>query len=389
MPPAPPPKSEGRNISAPTPLGDNNRTRRVTLASLSPSGSQVPGPTRLPHRVSASDSYAQGFAWRATPTPTNKESAKTEPPKPAESEIPAPIPRRPLRRSKGHQPIADERERRAKAETLLQEQSKLKREINEETIKLSRIKQMQQAVRDEREKVEKARKEKEKLSQEGMGGNAYYEKSRSTPVLPECSPYQRDRTDARSNESFQSASSSQEHDFRRVWSRTPSASSNDRSPPPALHWQRVEQARRERERERALLKLAETRTLEKKAFEEAWSIYESRWMLMNFATRSSPIIIQSAPGNLTLSFRDIPWPLLHPPSSCDGITTIAIRRFLASEHQASDKSLRDRIKEALLRWHPDRFEGRIMEHVRVDQREEIKKGADIVVRCLNELLSKA
>jgi hypothetical protein len=383
LPPTPPPKSEGRKVSAPTPLGDNNRARRATLATLSPSGPQSPGPTRLPHRVSASDSYAQGFAWRATPM--SKVCAEVEPPKPAD---PAPPPR-PLRRSKGHQPIADERERRGKSETLLQEQSKLKREINEETIKLSRMQKMQQAIRDEREKVEKARKEKENLSRQGVGTNAYCAKSRSTPVLPDQSPYNRGRTDARSSESFQSASSSQEHGFRRVWSRTPSVSSNDRSPPPALHWQRIEQARRERERERALLKLAEARALEKKAFEEAWGVYESRWMLLNFATRSSPIIIQSAPGNLTLSFRDIPWPLLHPPSSCDGITTVAIRMFLASEHQSSDKSLRDRIREALLRWHPDRFEGRIMEHVRIDQREEVKKGADIVVRCLNELLSKA
>jgi hypothetical protein len=383
LPPAPPPKSEGTNVSAPVPLGDNNRARRVTLSSLSPSGPQIPGPTRLPHRASASDSYAQGFAWRATPT--SKASAENETPKPV-----GPLPpRRPLRRSRGHQPIADERERRGKAETLLQEQSKLKQEINEETIKLSQMQKMQQAIRDEREKVEKARKEKEKLTQQSMGSKAYCAKSRSAPVLPEQSPYHHGRTDVRSSESFQSASSIQEHDFRRVWSRTPSVSSNDRSPPPALHWQRVEQARRERERERALLKLAEARALEKKAFEEAWSVYESRWMLLNFATRSSPIIIQSAPGNLTLSFRDIPWPLLHPPSSCDGITTVAIRMFLASEHQSSDKSLRDRIREALLRWHPDRFEGRIMEHVRADQRGEVKKGVDIVVCCLNELLSKA
>lgn len=391
LPPAPPPKAEERNISAPIPLTDTIRARRVTsppnisaLSGLQPK----PAATRLPHRASASDSFAQGFAWRGLPL-SGRTSEEKQLPRTNEPVKKPDIPTRrppPLRRSKGHQPIADERVRRTKGETLEQEQTKLKREINEETIRLRQMKQMQQALREEREKVESARRENERLASEVMGSNAYYVKSQSTPTLPQQYPYHRGRTDARSNESFQSASS-QDQDYRRV--RTPSASSNDRSPPPAPHWQRVEQARRERERERALLKLAEARALERKAFEEAWSVYESRWMLLNFATKTSPLVGSTSPGNLTLSFRDIPWPLLHPPRTCEGITTVAIRMFLASEHQANDKSSRERIKEALLRWHPDRFQGRIMEHVRTEDRDEVKKGVDIVVRCLNELLSKA
>ncbi|PVG01944.1 hypothetical protein CPB86DRAFT_698467 [Serendipita vermifera] len=93
-------------------------------------------------------------------------------------------------------------------------------------------------------------------------------------------------------------------------------------------------------------------------------------------------------GVLTLSFFDIPWPLLHPPRNAESITTQSIRMFLASEHQNTDKTHRERIKEALLRWHPDRFGVRILEHVRPDHRSEVEKGVAVVVRCLNELLSK-
>jgi hypothetical protein len=144
-----------------------------------------------------------------------------------------------------------------------------------------------------------------------------------------------------------------------------------------------------------MLKLSEARALEKKMFEEAWSIYESRWMLLTFATRSigppptSGVQQTSTAGHLTLSFYDIPWPLLQLPRSCHDITAEAIRRFLASEHHTSEKTHRERVKEALLRWHPDRFGSRILEHVREGQRDEVRKGVDIVVRCLNELLSKA
>jgi hypothetical protein len=393
QPPPPPPKAETRNVSAPLPLSDTLRSRRVT----SPPAPQIRfahpkgAATRLPHRASASDSFAQGSAWRApaaTAVPPRKEPTITSPEVAPNFEAGI---KRPLRRSKGHQPIAEEKERRNKAEALLQEQTKLKKEIDEETIRLTQIHQRQQALRNEREKVESARKEREGTSHTPAGGGNLYGCSQSTPALQDFTPYSRGRSTAQSQESFRSTSS-HEPEFRKVWSRTPSVSSNDRSSPPGLHWQRIEQARRERER--AMLKLSEARAMEKKMFEEAWSIYESRWMLLMFATRSigSPnfeVQQTSTAGHLTLSFHDIPWPLLHLPRACHEITAEAIRRFFASEHHTTEKTHRERIKEALLRWHPDRFGSRILDHVREGQRDEVRKGVDIVVRCLNELLSKA
>ena len=392
-PPPPPSKTESKNISPPLPLKDTLRSRRVT----SPAGPHIhfapprTAATRLPHRASASDSFAQGSAWRVPATGDEIPTRRTPSIPPTTTQIPEAGFKRPLRRSKGHQPIAEEKERRTKqAEALLKEQSQLKKEIDEETIRLTHIHQRQEALRNERERVEKENAKTTRTQPININPHPYGQ-SQSTPLLNDWTPYGRGRSTAQSQESFRS-SSSQEPDFRRVWSRTPSVSSNDRSPPPGSHWQKVEQARRERERERAIQKLAETRALEKKAFEEAWSIYESRWMLLTFATRSmatSSPELPNAMGHLTLSFHDIPWPLPHPARTRHDITSESIRRFLASDYHSTDKTHRDRIKEALLRWHPDRFGTRVLEHVREGQRDEVRKGVDIVVRCLNELLSKA
>lgn len=452
------------------------RSRRITspisVAHPSPdqaTAGQQRGPTRLPHRVSVSDSYAQGTAWRASSTAPPSESAPPQlAPRSAgvsssaspayqpakKSSKGAQSPLRPLRRSKGHQPIANERERResekakdaasvaaaAVSAALQEETAQLKNEINQDTIRLTRIRQRQQAIREERERVA-LEQEKRARSQSreppiiptttsnasvNNTSNMYnaphninhanpYGKCQSTPVLPQSQPewipyghYHAPRGGARSTaqsrESFQSASSQDNNtDFRRV--RTPSASSNDRSPPPyhyhgahasysppnasqQQHWQKMEQARKERERERAMARLKETRELERKAFVDAWAVYESRWMLLTYATRSTTVGGAPSAKALTLSFFDIPWPLLHPPRGCEDITTAAIRRFIASEHQQEkDKTHRERIKEALLRWHPDRWT-RILDHVRTDHREEVRKGVDIVVRCLNELLHR-
>ncbi|KAG8833883.1 hypothetical protein FRC17_009925 [Serendipita sp. 399] len=457
-PPPLPPKSARRKISQGGPETETPRGRRVTSPTAPSHVESRPiiQPFSPKHRASASDSLAQGSLWRGISVPFRQSNRVKAPVEPVPVRSPLAVPpasvdqpgpaaahptRRQLRRSKGHQPIADAIHRResekANVETQLQEQAeRLKKEINEETIRLTQLRQRQQALREERLKVEKERESQTRTrsnsrSQETTSPininpngpnmpkvnnisshyhhNQYanpYGKSQSTPTLPQTEwtsqnqPPMRGRSTAQSRESFQSASS-QEQEYRRIWSRTPSMSSNDRSPPPQNirtsysppnpsqpHWHKVEQARREREKEKAMAKLREAREMERKAFEEAWSVYDSRWMLLNYATRATGS--EETKGmKLTLSFVDIPWPLLHPPRTSEDINSVAIRRFLASEYQPTpDRSPRERIKDALLRWHPDRFSNRVLDHVREDQREEVRRGVDVVVRCLNELLAK-
>lgn len=50
--------------------------------------------------------------------------------------------------------------------------------------------------------------------------------------------------------------------------------------------------------------------------------------------------------------------------------------------------MKDRVRSALRRWHPDRF-GRILAKVRDEDKARVEEGVGLVVRCLNDLLERA
>jgi hypothetical protein len=109
---------------------------------------------------------------------------------------------------------------------------------------------------------------------------------------------------------------------------------------------------------------------------EAWNKYESRW-------RS----LQSSPEEI-LTFRTVPWPLIATPSSLTSISVENLSCFLLSPLHSGNKSQKERIREAMQRWHNDKFEPRILPRVVECDRGLVKEGVDIVVRCLNDLLAK-
>ncbi|KAI0746512.1 hypothetical protein C8Q80DRAFT_1105908 [Daedaleopsis nitida] len=88
-----------------------------------------------------------------------------------------------------------------------------------------------------------------------------------------------------------------------------------------------------------------------------------------------------------LTWHSFPWPMLKQPSDPEQVTYIEIQAYVLSPHQASDKTPKERIKDYLRKWHPDRFETRILPRVREDERETVKEGAGSVARHLNKLLS--
>lgn len=110
---------------------------------------------------------------------------------------------------------------------------------------------------------------------------------------------------------------------------------------------------------------------------EAWSKYESRW---------TTLISSSSDERLT--FRTIPWPLISTPSSPSSIVPANIAFFLLSNLHSKDKTRRERLREAMQRWHNDKFEPRILPKVVEEDRKAVKEGVDVVVRCLNELLER-
>ncbi|KAN0111810.1 hypothetical protein V8E52_008190 [Russula decolorans] len=91
-----------------------------------------------------------------------------------------------------------------------------------------------------------------------------------------------------------------------------------------------------------------------------------------------------------LGWNSFAWPVFKRPSEPDDMTTTAISAYVLSNYapDASTKSVKDRIKDHLKRWHPDKFETRILRRVAEEEREKVKTGAGVVVRGLNEMLNR-
>ena len=114
--------------------------------------------------------------------------------------------------------------------------------------------------------------------------------------------------------------------------------------------------------------------LERQSQEEAWKAHERRWTTIT--SDSSP-----------LRFKSIPWPTTVQPRNVVEITPVAITKLILSPAHSEGMSRKERIRNALLRWHPDRF-GRVLGRVDEKDREAVERGVGIVARCLNELLAQ-
>ncbi|KAA1473618.1 hypothetical protein DENSPDRAFT_780241 [Dentipellis sp. KUC8613] len=91
-----------------------------------------------------------------------------------------------------------------------------------------------------------------------------------------------------------------------------------------------------------------------------------------------------------LGWNSFPWPVFKRPAEPEEITTSAVEAYVLSKYYPSDKSKssKDRIKDHIKRWHPDRFETKVLPRVVEEEREKVKEGAGTVVRGLNELLNR-
>jgi len=111
---------------------------------------------------------------------------------------------------------------------------------------------------------------------------------------------------------------------------------------------------------------------------DAWNSYELRWSALSVASSTQPI-----------AFRNIPWPLMHIPSGPESFTPQAIGAFLLSPLHSQDKSRKERLRNAMLRWHSDKFEGRWMARVDESERAKVKEAVGAVARALTELMTKS
>ena len=107
-----------------------------------------------------------------------------------------------------------------------------------------------------------------------------------------------------------------------------------------------------------------------------------------------------------LIFGDIPWPIYEAQSSAkrpaagltlEVITVDAIARFILSgpptaQGPASEatekKDRKERLRETMLRFHPDKFEGRLMKRVKEGDQVKVREAVGQVVRALNTLMGE-
>ena len=90
-------------------------------------------------------------------------------------------------------------------------------------------------------------------------------------------------------------------------------------------------------------------------------------------------------------WNDFPWPMIKKPYEPEEITLPAVRAYIESPYypeKDKSKTVKDRVKDHIKRWHPDRFNTKLLTKVREEEKEKVKEGAGTVVRCLNELLAK-
>ena len=150
----------------------------------------------------------------------------------------------------------------------------------------------------------------------------------------------------------------------------------------------AEEERRQRRRAKERLREVEEREL-----------YETRWKAL--LAPSQDII----PEEDQLRFEDIPWPVIASLSPIKGDKEVVVRMedlsaqaitdFLLESEGGRDskgaptkKDRKEKLRETMLRFHPDKFEGRIMRRVRVADRERVKEAVGIVARTVNTLMAE-
>ena len=128
------------------------------------------------------------------------------------------------------------------------------------------------------------------------------------------------------------------------------------------------------------------RSRERRTRQEARDKYEARWDALLSADEAN---------EQRLTFRDIPWPCYTAYSPSDGqelslgdLTAESISDFLFNSTREPMEAAQKikTIRETLLRFHPDKFEGRIISRVSQDEEGKVREGIGIVVRATNDLM---
>lgn len=122
-----------------------------------------------------------------------------------------------------------------------------------------------------------------------------------------------------------------------------------------------------------------------------WDAYQSRWAALNAsaaASASASADSKSSPPLRRLRFGDIPWPIFsNGPFTPADITSKTVGAFLLSPFHSVDKTTKERLRAALIQWHPDKFEARWLHLIAETEKPLVSQGVGAVARAINDLLA--
>ncbi|KAF8498722.1 hypothetical protein F5888DRAFT_1612442 [Russula emetica] len=111
-------------------------------------------------------------------------------------------------------------------------------------------------------------------------------------------------------------------------------------------------------------------------------LYEEKWAVL----RGNVIGVEQ------LSFYDIPWPLLENVRCVEDITEERVLAFmyhpLRGHAQCAGGGQARSLRSEMLRWHPDKFEGKVLDTVINGHREAVREAAGLVARILTTFSAK-
>ena len=168
--------------------------------------------------------------------------------------------------------------------------------------------------------------------------------------------------------------------------RHPSINTGSYAPPvtEAERQRKVEEENRERQERFRLEQEQKSREQQAKIARGSLSVHD---MIQIYAYHETQWVNISN-RDLDLRWDKFPWPMFSTPSNPEAINSGAILAYLSAECYPDKMRLfKDRIKDQIKKWHPDRFETKLLPKVAEGERELVKLGAGEVVRYLNDLMA--
>jgi hypothetical protein len=103
-------------------------------------------------------------------------------------------------------------------------------------------------------------------------------------------------------------------------------------------------------------------------------VYEEKWAVLR----------GNAVGVENLSFYDIPWPSFENVLCVEDITEERLLAFVRHPLHEHNQGQAKSIRSEMLRWHPDKFNGKVLGKVIEGDREAVKEAAGRVARILSD-----